>query len=165
MQNTSSNPPVGRVASLHLHPATPGAPLTPVTEIHLVQGLGIQGEPHYFARVSRDTGKPSRRQVTLIEREQIAKHAAALGLAKIEPGAVRSNIETTGLNLVALVGKSIDIGEAALLLYAPRDPCDKMDEICQGLRQFMLHQRQGVLAKVLRSGTVRVGDMLRLREH
>src|SRR5262249_45423103 len=94
----------GRVASLHLHPANPGAPLQSVEEIELGEAKGILGEPRYFGRVSRDTGRPSRRHVTLIEREQIAEHAGALRLAGIPPGAVRSNIETLGIKLVALVG-------------------------------------------------------------
>src|SRR5256885_7561570 len=51
-------------------------------------------EPRYFGRVSRNSGKPSRRQLSLIEREQIAEHAAPLGLETIAPGAVRANIET-----------------------------------------------------------------------
>jgi len=162
--NPSSVQSVGsRVASLHLHPAEPGAPLQSVEEIELVEAKGILGEPRYFGRVSRDNGKPRRRQVTLIEREQIAEHAATLGLPSIPPGAVRSNIETLGINLIALVGREIEIGEAVLLLYAPRDPCAKMDAVCQGLRELMTNQRQGVVAEVLRSGRVRVGDAIAAR--
>jgi MOSC domain-containing protein YiiM len=152
----------GRVASLHLHPSTPGTPLQPVDAVELVEAKGIQGDTRYFARLSRDTGKPTRRQVTLIEREQIGEHATALGLECIPPGAVRANVETTGIDLVSLVGQEVKIGEAILLLNAPRDPCQKMDAICQGLRERMLNNRQGVLAEVRRSGTVRVGDTIQV---
>src|SRR5262249_30813078 len=131
-----------RVASLHLHPEIPGTPLKAVDTIELVEGKGILQDNRYFGRVSRDSGQPSRRQVSLIEREQIAEHAAALGLAGIPPGAVRSNIETAGVNLISLVGCEIEIGRAVLFLYAPRDPCAKMDTICQGLREKMMHRRQ-----------------------
>lgn len=148
----------GRVASLHLHPAEPGTPLQAVEAVEVVAGHGIQGDTRYFGRLSRDTGQPTRRQVTLIEREQIAEHAAALGLPSITPGAVRSNIETTGINLILLLGREVEIGGAVLRLYAPRDPCAKMDAICQGLRALMMNSRQGVLAEVIRSGTIRVGD-------
>jgi len=61
---------------------------------------------------------------------------------------------------VDLVGSEIQIGEAVLLLYAPRDPCSKMDAVCQGLRELMLNNRQGVLAQVVRSGKIRVGDSI-----
>src|ERR1051325_1100215 len=94
----------GRVVSLHLHPIQPGTPLTSVESIQVVEAKGIAGEPRYFGRVSQD-GQPSQRQVTLIEREQIAGHATALGLQTIPPGAVRSNIETSGIDLVRLSGK------------------------------------------------------------
>jgi MOSC domain-containing protein YiiM len=162
--NTDRSPaPSGRLASLHLHPEEPGAPLRSVSEIEVVAAMGIRGEPRYFGRKSRETGEPSRRQVSLIEREQISEHAAALGLAKILPGAVRANIETTGINLVALTGQEIVLGEAVLLVNAPRDPCAKMDAICQGLRELMMNQRQGVLAVVVRSGKIRVGDSIKPR--
>ena len=154
----------GRVASLHLHPEQPGAPLRSVDSLEVVEAKGIQGDTRYFGRVSRATGQPARRQVTLMEREQIAGHAAGLGLATIPPGAVRSNIETTGIDLVGLVGQEVEIGQAVLFLYAARDPCEKMDVICQGLRERMLYNRQGVLAEVRRSGTIRVGDAIRSRE-
>jgi len=163
--NAPSSPALpGHVASLHLHPAEPGAPLQPIETIELVAGRGIQGDTRYFGRLSRDTGEPSRRQVTLIEREQIAEHAVSLGLPSISPGAVRSNIETTGINLISLLGREVEIGGAVLRLYAPRDPCAKMDAICQGLRALMLNSRQGVLAEVVRSGTIRVGDPIRPRQ-
>src|SRR6266704_7197542 len=141
----------GQVASLHLHPAEPGAPLQTVDAIELVESKGIQSEPRYFGRVSRETGAPNRRQVSLIEREQISEHATALGLQSIAPGAIRSNIETSGIDLISLVGREVEIGGAVLFLYAPRDPCAKMDAICQGLRELMMNDRQGVLAEVVRS--------------
>lgn len=131
--------------------------MVPVASLDLVEQKGIAGNGRYFDRKGRD-GQPTRRQVTLIEREQIAEHTAALGLETISPGAVRSNIETEGIELVALIGRRVEIGTAVLELAAPRDPCEKMDAICQGLRDLMAPQKQGVLARVLRSGTVRVGD-------
>lgn len=152
----------GRVASLHLHPSEPGECLKSVQEIQLIEAKGIAGEPRYFGRVSRETSQPSRRQVTLIEREQIAAHAHSLGLCCIPPGAVRSNVETTGLDLVSLIGRQIEIGESLLYVHGPREPCAKMDAICQGLRERMKNNRQGVLAEVRRSGWIRVGDEIRV---
>lgn len=126
-------------------------------EIELVAEKGIVQDGRYFGRRSR-AGGPSQRQVTLIEREQIAEHAAVLGLKNIPPGVVRSNIETEGIDLVALAGKRVRVGSAELLIGAPRDPCEKMDRIAPGLRELMDHGKQGVLAQVVKSGKVRVGD-------
>ena len=164
MKTAPSPAPLGHVASLHLHPTESGAPLQSVESVEVLEGKGIAGDSRFFGRMSHSTGQPSRRQVTLIEREQIAEHATALGLPTITPGAVRSNIETTGINLIALLGHELEIGEAVLRLYEPRDPCPKMDAICQGLRARMMDQRQGVLAEVVRTGTVRVGDTIRVRD-
>src|SRR5947209_14266769 len=156
--NSATTPvPIGRVASLHLHPTESHAPLRMVNEIEVIEAKGIFGNPRYFGQISRNTGEPSKRQVTLMEREQIAEHAVALGLETIAPGAVRSNIETEGIDLISLIGREIEVGEAVLKLYAPRDPCSQMDDICQGLRELMLDNRQGVLAQVIRSGRVQVG--------
>ena len=151
---------MGRVASLHLHPVKGGEPLRTVEQIELVEQKGIVGNGRYFGRVSHSSGQPSKRQVTLIEREQISEHAAALGLETISPGAVRSNIETLGVNLIELVGREVRVGSATLFFYEARTPCEKMDRICDGLRALMEDQRQGVLAQVVRGGVVRVGDMI-----
>ena len=163
MSATASPVLPGRVASLHLHPPQPGAPLQCVEAIEVIEAKGIFGEPRYFGRLSRDIGQPNRRQISLIEREQLAEHAAGLGLQSIPPGAVRANIETLGINLVALVGREVQLGQALLLIYAAREPCAKMDAVCRGLRERMTNNRQGVLAQVLRSGTIRVGDSVTVR--
>jgi hypothetical protein len=160
MKTPVPSEPVGHVASLHLHPREPGQPLRRVDCIELAADKGIVDEPRYFARITRSTGQPSRRQVSLIEREQIDGHAAALGLETIAPGAVRSNIETVGIDLTPLVGRHIAIGEAILFLYESRTPCAKMDAICAGLRALMENGRQGVMAEVVRSGRILVNDTI-----
>jgi MOSC domain-containing protein YiiM len=129
-----------------------------VNEIEVVAGKGIAGEPRYFGKISRRTGQPSRRHVSLMEREQIAEHAATLGMQSIPPGAVRANIETTGIDLVKLIGQQIQIGDAVLFLYEARKPCQQMDDICAGLRALMEPDRQGVMAEVIRPGTIRCQD-------
>lgn len=148
----------GRVASLHLHPVKAGEPLRTVERIEVVEQKGIRGNPRKFGVISRSTGQPSKRQVTLIEREQIAEHAATLGLEKIPPGAVRSNIETLGVNLVELIGRQVRVGSAMLFFYEARTPCEKMDRLCDGLRALMENSKQGVLAQVIQDGIIRVGD-------
>jgi MOSC domain-containing protein YiiM len=162
MIDAGSSVTSGRVASLHLHPAEPGASLRTVDSFEVVTNKGIRGNDRYFGRVRRSTGQPSRRQVSLIAREQIGEHAAALGLATIPPGAVRANIETTGIDLAALLNQEIALGEAVLRVCEARTPCHRMDAICQGLRQLMENGCQGVLAEVLQSGQIHVGDEIRV---
>jgi MOSC domain-containing protein YiiM len=153
------SPMQARVASLHLHPLKGGQPLLAVESFEVAEQKGIVGDRRYFGRKGRD-GTPTRRQVSLIEREQIAEHAAVLGLEKIPPGAVRSNIETEGIELLQWVDRRIRIGTAVLEVAGPRDPCPKMDALALGLRERMLGNRQGVLARVVRSGVIRNGDAI-----
>jgi hypothetical protein len=150
----------GRVVSLHLHPAEPGGPLRSVQTIGAIQARGILQDARYFGRISRHTDQPTRRQVSLIERERLAEHAAALGLPSLPAGAARANIETLGLDLLACMGQQVRIGGAILLFHEPRVPCEKMDAVCAGLCELMKNNRQGVLAEVVRSGQIRVGDAI-----
>ena len=157
-----SEKPLGRVLSLHLHPEKPGGAMRPVETIELVEQKGIVGNGRYFGRISR-VGTPSKRQVSLIEREQIIDHAGAFGLGRIPPGTVRSNIETSDVDLIALLGKEVQVGETVLLFYEARTPCEKMDRICEGLRARMEDNRQGVLAQVVRGGRIQIGDAISVK--
>ena len=143
----------GRVNSLFVHGTRAGGPLVPVDFLELIAGKGVLGDPRYFDRGSR-------RQVSLIAREEIAAHADALGLGELAPGVVRSNIETTGVDLGGLLGWEVRVGTAVLYFYAPRTPCAKMDAICKGLRERMGDGRQGVLAQIVTTGRVQPGDTL-----
>jgi MOSC domain-containing protein YiiM len=149
----------GRVASLHIHPPVAGAPFLVSTELNLVAEKGIIEDKRYFGRTNHQ-GQPSKRQVTLIEREVLSRHASALGIADFDPGQVRSNIETTGIDLLALLGCDVQIGEAILHFVEPRTPCHKMDALAQGLRALMEDGRQGVIAIVVKSGRIRPGDWI-----
>lgn len=160
-QNAGVVSETGTVASLHLHPEVAGEALREVAEARAEAGMGLIGDLRVFGRRRRD-GEPSDRQVSLIAREEIARHAAALGLAGIAPGAVRSNIETTGIDPVSFLGCEMEIGEAVLIFCEARKPCHKMDLVAPGLQALMSQGRQGVLARVLRSGRIRVGDAIRL---
>ena len=126
-----------------------------VDRIELEANRGIVGNRRYFDRGSR-------RQVTLIEREQLAEHAASLGIEAILPGQARADIETEGIDLVGLVGSQIQVGSAVIEVYAPRDPCAKMDAVAPGLRDLMKPNKQGVLARVIHSGAVCCGDGIRI---
>ena len=160
MQTTPPQTSKGKVCSVYLHPEKGGEPMQPVDAIELVEQMGIRGNSRYFGRRNRTTGLPSVRQVSLMEQEQIDAHAEALGVARIQPGAVRANVETSGIDLIGLIGRQIQVGDATLLICEARTPCAKMDAVCPGLRARMENQRQGVLAQVVKSGCVRIGDAI-----
>ncbi len=129
-----------------------------VDAVQLIVDKGILGDLRYFERVSKKTGKLTKAQVSIIGREELSAHAAALGMEPIAPGVVRSNLETQGIDLSSLLGREIEIGDALLVVHSHRQPCEKMDKIRPGLRELMKNGHQGVLAEVVRSGRIKVGD-------
>ena len=159
IRSMTNGSPIGKVASLHLHPAASGEPLQSVNELRAEAEKGIVGDARMFGRRDRQGG-PGRRQISLIAREEIARHAATLDLPSIAPGAVRANIETTGIDLMSLVGHQVKVGGAVLFFCEPRTPCWKMDLIAPGLQKLMSMGRQGVMAQVISSGEIRVGDQI-----
>ena len=148
----------GKVVSLHIHPTESGAPLLSVDSFKVVENKGIQGNGRMFDRISKRTGKPTKRQVSLIEREQLAEHAQVMGHPGFAPGGVRSNIETIGIHLTDHIGKQVQIGDSTLFLYELRTPCQKMDDLVPGLRRRMENGCQGVMAQVVKSGEIHLGD-------
>jgi len=128
-----------------------------VSATELVTGRGVAGDPRYFTR-AEDPGKPLRRQVTIIGQEQMATHAATLGLMSLPLGCVRANIETSGIEWRECVGRRIRLGQAVLEVQELRTPCAKMDAVVPGLRAAMDDGRQGVIAAVVQSGRVATGD-------
>ena len=56
------------------------------------------------------------------------------------------------------MNRNIRIGEATLYIATTRDPFHKMNKIAPGLRERMIDNKQGVLARVIQSGTIKIGD-------
>ena len=122
--------------------------LVPSASLKLVEGLGIEGDHHARARSSR--------QVLLMSKE----NGDAFRLA---PGEVRENIVTVGIDLQALpAGTRLEIGEAALEITKDCEPCSFIEGLRRGLRAQMI-RRRGMLARVVRSGEIRVGDPIQVR--
>lgn len=149
-----------QVASLHIHPPVAGEPFLSSPELNLIAEKGILEDKRYFGRTNRE-GRSFKRQVTLVERETLKSHSSALGIADFDPGDVRSNIETVGIDLVSLLGSDVQIGDAILRFVEPRTPCQKMEALAPGLRALMENRRQGVIAMVLKDGRIRPGDPIR----
>jgi len=133
------------VVALHVCPAH-RAPMQPVTVAQAVTDFGLEGDRH--ARAG------SRRQVLLVEKETLD----ALDLA---PGIVRENITTQGANLIGLLpGQRLRLGHDVVLeVTGTCDPCQRLDEIRDGLSQAIA-ERRGVNARVVAGGSIRLGDAI-----
>lgn len=127
------------------------APLEVVDEARVDEGTGLRGEHH--ARSGR-----GHRQVTLIQQEHLEAIRSLAGLDAIEPGMLRRNLVVSGINLVSLKGRRFSVGEVVLEHTGPCDPCTRMERNLGpgGLNAVRGHG--GITARVVRGGTIRVGD-------
>ena len=99
----------------------------------------------------------SKRQVLLVDTETLAEFG-------LEPGIVRENITTVGLNVADLkLGQRLAIGGVVLEVTVPCEPCHQMEEIRMGLQEA-LKDRRGVLCRVIEGGRISRGDEIEIRE-
>jgi MOSC domain-containing protein YiiM len=142
----------GAVAWIGLRPARK-EPLTVVLDTFAKEGRGLVGD--------RTAEKGSEnRQVTFIMAEHLATVAATLGRTHLDPGIIRRNVVTRGINLMALKGKRFRIGEAIFRLTLPCVPCSRMEENL-GLGGYnAMRGHGGFCAVILQSGNIRVGDAI-----
>jgi MOSC domain-containing protein YiiM len=144
-------PQIGRVEWIGLCPE-PHGELRSVTEAVLLADHGLDGDHH----AKRKAG--SKRQVTLIQSEHLAVIGGCLHRERVSPALLRRNLVISGINLLALKGKQFTIGDCVLEHTGPCDPCSQMEANLGpgGLNAMRGHG--GITAKVLRGGTIRVGD-------
>lgn len=152
----------GKIIALFMHPEQPNMQMTQVTTMQFIAGKGILGNPRYYDAITK-RGKPNTRHVSIIENEMIEIHKTTLNSNKINCNNVRSNVVTNGINLVNLIGRTVMIGNTAIIRFSnKRDPCYKMDHVHKGLMKEMLNGNQGVVAEILVSGDIKIGDVIRV---
>jgi MOSC domain-containing protein YiiM len=59
------------------------------------------------------------------------------------------------------IGQRVRVGQAVFEITMVCDPCQRMDDLRQGLRAE-LDNKRGMLARVVESGEVAVGDAVEL---
>ncbi len=146
------NAPVrpGEVVWIGIRPARK-TPVTPLPEVEAVAGRGLAGD-HY-------KGNPAgNRHVTLIQAEHLAAVAAFLGRANLDPGLVRRNIVVRGLNLLALKDRPFYVGDVLLEMTGACHPCSQMEDILGEGGYNAMRGHGGITARIIRGGTIRVGD-------
>jgi MOSC domain-containing protein YiiM len=79
----------------------------------------------------------------------------------VAPGAVKENFTVRGAEVMRWpIGQRLEIGDAEFEISMVCDPCENMEKIRPGL-QAELEGRRGMLARVLKTGRVTVGDAIR----
>src|SRR5689334_25393935 len=114
--------------------------------IQAIEGFGLEGCAH---------ANPPKREVLFVSKEH-------LDSVNVEPGAIRENITVEGDDVQNWpVGQRVRVGEAEFEITMVCDPCHRMDELRDGLRAE-LDDKRGMLARVVESGEVAVGDDVQL---
>ena len=120
-----------------------GEAMAPVDAVSGVSGLGLEDDCQANA--------VSPRQVLLFDRRVVTE----LGLA---PEALRANVFLDGAIDELPSGALLRLGSGlALRVTIPCEPCRKLESHGEGLAQ-QLAGRRGMLARVVRAGTARIGD-------
>ncbi len=146
----------------------------PQTSIHLLAGLGVQGDAHCGETVQhlylkkKTPHAPNRMQVHLLQSELFPQLADAGHT--LHPGQLGENITTQGIDLVNLpLGTRLHLGAHAIVeLTGLRTPCRKIDTFQPGLQSRLVDRslppkrrgKAGIMAIVVHSGTCWPGDTL-----
>lgn len=156
-------PLAGRLDAIFLRPAR-GEPVLQPLQCRAIEGFGLEGDR---TAGGRGGGK---RQVTLLQAEHLAVVAALLRRAAIDPADLRRNLMVSGLNLLAAKSLFTDqplrllIGEEVVLeVTGPCEPCSKLQDRLGPGAYNVLRGHGGVTARVLRGGSIAIGDSVLCR--
>lgn len=147
----------------------------PNTEsIHLLVGLGIEGDTHagvtvqHRSDVRKDPNRPNLRQVHLMHAE-LQDELRAAGF-NVDCGVMGENVTTRGIDLLDLpTGAILRLGKDAVIeITGLRNPCRQLDAYQQGLTAAVLDRdaagnlirKAGIMAIVVTEGEVRAGDAI-----
>lgn len=125
-----------------------------IRQCMVLREYGLEGDAH--------AGK-WHRQVSLLAQESINKMQAHLPDFQLKPGDFAENITTKGLELQSLpVGTKLLIGENVLLEVTQiGKECHLACEIRKIVGDCIM-PREGIFAKVLKEGEIKIGDSIRV---
>lgn len=125
-------------------------PLQAVGEVECVAGQGLWGDRFF-------NYKPNYKgQITFFSMEVWTQLCAELGVSGREPGVMRRNVFTRGLDLTALIGREFELQGVRFLGVEECKPCYWMDQAVGPCAEAWLQGRGGLRAKILTDGQLRV---------
>lgn len=146
-------PRPGRVEWIGIRPERRGV-VSVVDSVDVSEVDGLLGD-HY-------SGQSGNRHVTLIQAEHLPVVAALTGRESLDPALLRRNLVVSGINLLALKEHQLQFGDGddsvILQVTGQCHPCSKMETALGPGGYNAMRGHGGLTAKVIRGGTIRVGD-------
>jgi MOSC domain-containing protein YiiM len=128
------------------------APMRVLQQGELITDHGLLGDRTSLGRAG------GKRQVTLLQAEHLAVIARLVGREEVTAELLRRNLVVEGINLLALRSVPFRVGACLLQGTGTCEPCSKMERALGVGGYNAVRGHGGILARVLRGGTVRVGD-------
>ena len=127
-----------------------------INQAILEKGKGIVNDRYY------GNFKEKKEQVTLINLEEINNFNKQIN-QKIDAKDFRRNIIVSSINLTELINKKIMINDVTLKIHEICQPCKYLQDKLKipGLVK-MLVNKSGVRAEILSSGSLSVGDVIKI---
>ena len=136
------------------------APMKVPTSARVTPERGVEGDHRGVIK----PGGRGKRQISLMERADWDAVTAQLGV-DLPWWERRANLLVDGLDLPQTPGSRLRIGPILLLVTGECDPCVRMEAVAPGLASALTPDwRGGVLASVVRGGTITIGDSITVEE-
>jgi MOSC domain-containing protein YiiM len=146
----------GRVEAIIVR-GSPRDPARSIAATTAIAGVGLADD----RLGQRGEAELSTRQVTLIQQEHLAVIAQLARVEPIDPVGLRRNLVISGINLLALKNAKLQVGQAVLQIVGPCQPCSRMEETIGAGGYAAMRGHGGMTARVLESGQISVGDVVR----
>ena len=110
------------------------------------------------AGLAGDHAREGARALTLLQAEHLPVIAALLAREAVAPAELRRNVVVSGVNLAALRGRHVRLGQATVEVTGPCHPCSRMEEALGRGGYSAVRGHGGWYARVIRPGRVGVDD-------
>lgn len=135
-----------------------GEPKTPISEGFFRKDFGLEGDGY--------AGVDIYRQVTFLDIETI-EEMKVLGIEGLKPGMIAENITTKNIKLYRFpIGTKIKVGEVFLEITMIGKKCEKPENCSLKIEvDKCLAKSRIVFAKVIESGKIKVGDIIKVLDY
>ncbi len=145
------------LAGIYISPTATALP-TAVGSVRALSGRGLDGD-RYAMGCGTFSNRPERRDVTLIEAEEIERFSRE-SMQPFDAAMSRRNLLTFGVRLNDLVGHEFMVGTVRMRGVRLCEPCTHLERVTGVPILAGLVHRGGLYAEILDDGELAVGDAI-----